>query len=281
MNTHEIYIPIDISSPIQSKITGNISKYNDVTPLLYFQLFDKGHPMMLTDTTTISIAFTDNRDKSISGSGNLQIVNPYRGTISYEMSKNDIIVNGLLTVTLGINMNGSFFTIQTTLMVQDISANLYAALTNNTSFSNDTNSCLGNCTDCSNCPNCVFPCKYFSIYCRSCRRCKFAWSHNLYKKPTPFEFIKVCKGITPTPQYKPLPNYEDDENYMLVSYPIEMTNEGLLQITINDTKYICDVGVHGNLYLEDKSQSIPDVLIGLYLGAYNKLYYNKNEMKSW
>lgn len=131
MNTWEVYIPIDINGPIRTGDGINIQRYNNQNPVLFFQLFDGNKPTMLDDTATVSIAFTNTNNESTSGSGNLEIVNPHRATISYELSNSDITMSGLVTITLGIQTNTSLFTVQCVALVQDIDENLYKALTGN------------------------------------------------------------------------------------------------------------------------------------------------------
>ena len=267
MNTHEIYIPIDVRGPINANRNINIQQYDNANTVLFFQLFDKCKPVMLTDTTSLSIAFTgSNSTEHIKGSGLLQIVNPYRGTISYELHNNDIQTYGLNTITLGITTNDSFFTIQCAIMCQTVSDDLYNTLTGN----GNSSGCCGNC---SNCTCCEFPCKYFSIYCRSCRRCKFAFYHNNYPKPVDFNKIKVCH-CPPVPKY--FPDYSKDNNYELCEIPMAFTKEGYLLLVINDTEYTCDIGTHGDIYLLDKTIQLSE-LQGLYIGRDNRLYYNKTE----
>ena len=131
MNTWEVYIPIDVTHPIRTGPTINVQRYNNQNPVLFFQLFNTNVPVMLDDTTTVSIAFTNTNNESVSGLGNLQVVNPYRGTISYELVSSDLTMSGLITVTLGVTTATSFFTLQCSILVHTINEDLLKALNNN------------------------------------------------------------------------------------------------------------------------------------------------------
>ena len=272
MNTYEVYIPIDVSGPIRTGKTINVQRYNNQNPVLFFQLFDKGRSTMLDDVSEVSIAFTNTNNESVRGSGNLQIVNPHRATISYELSNDDITMSGITTVTLGIKTTSSFFTVQSTVFVQDMNKDLYELLTGSNS-SSSSSSCSGNCSNCKNC-DCGFPCKHFSIYCRSCRRCKFAWCHNTLPKPVNFCDIKVCNRPIQTIIIKDFSNNPDYERAYL---PMVIDSDGILNITIGSNTYKCDVGKDGAVYLIDKSIKPPNGLLGLYMDGKGNLYYKIDE----
>ena len=269
MNTWEVYIPIDINGPIRTGDGINIQRYNNQNPVLFFQLFDGNKPTMLDDTATVSIAFTNTNNESTSGSGNLEIVNPHRATISYELSNSDITMSGLVTITLGIQTNTSLFTVQCVALVQDIDENLYKALTGN----NNNSGCGGDCVNCSsNC--CVFPCCHFSEYCRSCRRCKWAWFNNTMIRPLDFNKIKVCK--TPPPPSN-IPDFEHDKDYERSYIPFVINSEGILLIKLDNNTYMCDFGHEGSVYLIDKTAVTPTSMYGLYFGTKNRMYYKISE----
>ena len=105
MNNFDIYIPIDVKGPIKTGARTNIQMKNTNNPAILFQLFTGPFPLMLDDASSVSIAFTNEDNVSVKGSGTLQIVNPHRGTISYVPTKEDITKSGLHTITLGITTN--------------------------------------------------------------------------------------------------------------------------------------------------------------------------------
>lgn len=264
MNTNDVYIPIDISGPIKTCSGVNVQKHSTNNPVLLFQLFDKEKPLMLDDTSSVSIAFTNTNNESVGGSGNLQIVNPHRGTISYEMNSNDITLFGLNTITIAVTTGSSFFTVQCVIMCQEINDSLYKALQDSTDSSEMSTSCGDN----------TFPCSHYNEWCRMCRRCKFAWYHNSYPKPVSFDTIKICKNpyiSEPIPNFALLPEYE--KAYL----PTVSNADGSIGVVIGDTNYTCDVGMDGALYLMDKSIATPTELIGLYLGKDLVCYYKTSE----
>lgn len=268
MNNFDIYIPIDVRGPIKTGSRANVQLHSTNNPVIMFQLFTGPFPLMLDDASSVSIAFTNERNENVKGSGDLQIVNPHRGTISYVLDKNDITMSGLHTVTIGITTNKSFFTVQTNIFAQDLSDDLYNILT-------------GDDSDSSSKPNCAytygtdFPCAWYNPYCRLCRRCKWVWENNTYPKPLCFEEIKMCKNPFVTP---PIVNFANLPNeYEKAGYPTMMNDDGELVVYINDTQYICDIGQDGALYLKDKSLEVPKELVGLYLGSGAVTYYKISE----
>lgn len=268
MNNYDVYIPIDVHGPIKTSSRTNIQLHSTNNPAILFQLFDGCRPLMLDDISKVSIAFTNTNNVSVKGSGELQVVNPHRGTISYVLSNEDMTMTGIHTVTLGITTGCSFFTVQTTIFCQDISDSLYEALTGESS-SGSGSSCSG-AVSWGN----EFPCTYFNIYCRLCRRCKWVWEHNTYPKPLCFEEIKMCKNPYVTP---PIENFANLPEYEQADYHTEINDEGYLVIYINDTPYVCDIGKEGALYLMDKSIETPPQLVGLYLGSKLIPYYKISE----
>ena len=268
MNNFDVYIPINVRGPIKTSSRANIQLYSNNNPAIMFQLFTGPCPLMLDDISKVSIAFTNTNNESKAGSGTLQVVNPHRGTISYVLSKDDITMSGLNTVTLGITTDKSFFTVQTTLYCQDISNSLYNALTDDSSTNNN---CSGNSVQYGT----EFPCIYYNEYCRICRRCKWVWYHNTYPKPLCFEEIKMCKNPFVTP---PMVNYANLPNeYEKANYPTMLNDKGNLVIAIDNVNYTCAIGQNGAIYLMDKSQETPKALIGLYLGPKLIPYYKISE----
>ena len=267
MNNYDIYIPIDIRGPIKTGSRTNLQLYNNNNPAILFQLFDGPRPLMLDDISSVAIAFTNTNNESVTGSGTLQVVNPHRGTISYQLSKGDITMSGINTVTLLVNTGDSSFTVQTTVYSQDISDSLYDALNSGNSGSDtDDDSGVYYGDD--------FPCLYFNIYCRLCRRCKWVWFHNTYPKPLNFNEIKLCKNPYVTP---PIKNFANLPEYEQASYPTTLNESGDLIVCIDEVHYVCDVGTDGSIYLKDKSLEVPDKLVGLYLGSKGITYYKTSE----
>lgn len=268
MNNFDIYIPIDVRGPIKTGSRANIQLNASNNPAIMFQLFTGPCPLMLDDISAVSIAFTNEKNESVKGSGDLQVVNPHRGTISYVLAKDDITLSGLHTITLGITTNNSFFTVQTVIYAQDISNSLYTALT-------------GKDNDDGSGPNSFyvygddFPCSYYNPYCRLCRRCKWVWENNTYPKPLCFEEIKMCKNPFVTPPEINFANLPDE--YERAPYTTFMNDDGELVIVINDVQYICDIGQDNGLYLKDKAEEVPAAFIGLYLGSKGIPYYKISE----
>ena len=270
MNNFDVYIPIDVCGPIKTSSRVNVQKHGNNNPAIMFQLFRGHFPLMLDDASSVSIAFTNTNNETVKGSGTLQIVNPHRGTISYVMSSNDITLFGLHTITLGISTpNNSFFTVQCVIMCDEINDGIYNALTGNDSSSSG---CNGNAV--SYIDN-DFPCQYFNIYCRLCRRCKWVWYHNTLPKPLCFEEVKMCKNpfiVPPTVNYANLP-----DEYEKANYPTMLNDNGNLVIVIDGTSYVCDIGRDGGIYLMDKTIESPLQLVGLYLGPKLIPYYKISE----
>lgn len=262
-----MYIPIDIHGPIKTSPRANIQKGYNKDPAILFQLFNGPRPLMLDDISKVTIAFTNTNNESVKGSGTLQVVNPHRGTISYELNKNDISMSGLHTITLGITTLESSFTVQTTIYCQDLSNDLYGILYGDSS---DSDCGKSGYTSWGN----NFPCSYYNPYCRICRRCKWVWEHNTYPKPLCFEEIKMCKNPYVTP---PIVNFANLPGYEKANYPTMINDEGDLVICINDIHYVCDIGKEGALYLSDKALETPPELIGLYLGSKMIPYYKLSE----
>ena len=274
MNTNDIYIPIDIAGPIKTSSGINIQKHSANNPVLLFQLFDKGRPMMLDDVSKVSIAFTNTNNESVAGSGNLQIVNPHRGTISYEISSDDITLFGLNTITIGVTTGSSFFTVQCVAMCQDIDDSLFDALQNSGEGSSSSSSSATSCGCSEECWCCPFPCSYYNEWCRMCRRCKFAWFNNSYPKPVSFDTIKMCKNPYIS---DPVPNFALTEGYEKAYLATVSNADGSVGVVVGDTTYICDVGTDGAVYLMDKTMVTPSELIGLYLGQDLVTYYKTSE----
>lgn len=268
MNNFDIYIPIDVRGPIKTGAKANVQLHSANNPAIMFQLFTGPLPLMLDDVSKVSIAFTNENNVSVKGSGTLQVVNPHRGTISYVLSDSDITATGLHTITLGITTGTSFFTVQTVIYAQDISDSLYEALTGDSSSSSSSSSCAYTYgTD--------FPCAYYNPYCRLCRRCKWVWENNTYPKPLCFEEIKMCKNPFVTPPIVNFANLPDE--YEKAGYATMMNDEGELVVSIDDVNYVCDIGQDGALYPKDKSIEIPSAFIGLYLGSGSVTYYKISE----
>lgn len=267
MNNYDIYIPIDVRGPIKTSSRTNIQWGTSNNPHIMFQLFSYGCPLMLDDASKVTIAFTNTNNESVAGSGTLQIVNPHRGTISYVLAKEDITMFGIHTVTLGITTGDSFFTVQTTIFCQDIGSGLCEALGINSDSNSGSSSSSGNYYTYGN----EFPCIYYNVYCRICRRCKWVWEHNTYPKPLCFEEIKMCKNPYVTP---PIENFANLPNYEKANYPTMIDDDGNLVICINDVHYVCDIGKDGAIYLMDKTLETPPELVGLYLGSKMIPYYN-------
>ena len=270
MNNYDYYVPIDVKCPIRTTTKINVQKHTDNNPAIMFQLFERHKPLMLDDISKVAIAFTNTENKVTKGAGKLQVVNPHRGTISYELSSDDITMFGLHTVTLGITTNDSFFTVQCVIMCQEISDDLYNALTGKTS-----SNCSCGCSD----KNCKcgcnnFPCKYYNDYCRLCRRCKWVWYHNTLPRPLCFEEIKMCKNPFIFP---PVKNFAKMEGYENAHIPTTINEDGHIVAEIDGTEYVCDIGKDGSVYLADKSQTTPESLIGLYLGPKLTMYYKTSE----
>ena len=267
MNNFDYYVPIDVHGPIKTTSKVNIQKHSTHNPTIMFQLFDGCRPLMLDDISKVAIAFTNTEGVVTRGSGTLQVVNPHRGTISYELVASDITMFGLNTVTLGITTGNSFFTVQTTFMCQEISDDLYNALMDDGSGSGGSGIQIWTYGD-------DFPCQYFNIYCRLCRRCKWVWYNNTLPKPLCFEEVKMCKNpfvVPPVKNLALLPEYE------AVDYPVAALSDGLIKVAINGTEYTCDIGKDGAIYLADKTLETPTTMIGLYLGPKMKTYYKKSE----
>lgn len=272
MNNFDFYVPIDVHSTIRTGSSVNISKGTSQNPVILFQLYDGCRPLMLDDISKVSIAFTNPDNVSVTGSGNLQVVNPHRGTISYEVSNKDLTMPGLLTVTLGITTGTSFFTVQSVVHCQDISDSLMDALNGNSGSGGSGGS--GSC-DCGNNCSCEpFPCGFYNAYCRMCRRCKWAWENNTYPRPLCFEEMKMCKNPFITP---PLVNMAVLPEYEEAGYTANIADNGMITVAINDVDYTCDIGKDGALYVSDKSISTPAEMVGLYLGAKMITYYKKSE----
>ena len=274
MNNFDLYIPIDIHAPIKTSAKANIQRYSNNNPVILFQLFDGRKPLMLNDTNKLSIAFTNTNNKSIGGHGNLQVINPHRGTISYELNADDITMSGLHTITLAVTTGNSYFTVQSVIMAQDIGSDLNDILHGNTNGNSNNNSCKGNCTNCTDCQLCKLPCTYYNSYCRVCRRCKWVWENNTFPKPVCFDSIKLCKNPNIQP---PIINYANIEGYEKAYIPTVIDEDGYIKISVNGIDYKCDIGKHGALYLVDKSQPMPPELTGLYMGDKLTLYYNTSE----
>ena len=268
LNSYDFYIPIDIRGAIKSSSKTNIQQYANKSCVMLFQLFDGCRPLMLDDATSVTIAFTNTNNVSVKGNGELQIVNPHRGTISYVLSKDDITMSGLHTVTIGIMNGQSFFTVQSVIYCQDISDSLYNALTEGTDGSDSGSYKYTQWGT-------EFPCSYYNEYCRICRRCMWVWYHNTYPKPLCFDEIKMCKNpfvTPPTINYANLPN-----EYVKADYPTMINDDGYLVICIDNVHYVCDIGRENAIYLLDKDQPTPEALVGLYLGSKLIPYYKISE----
>lgn len=274
MNNYDIYIPIDIKGPIKTASRVNIQRFNNNNPVIMFQLFDGPKPLMLDDISDVAIAFTNTNNESVTGSGSLQVVNPHRGTVSYEMSNKDITMSGLHTVTLRVTTNDASFTTQTTVFSQDISDSLNDALNGS---GNGSGSNSGNNGDSTVCNGSNFPCNYYNVYCRICRRCKWVWENNTFPKPVCFAEIKMCKNPFIFP---PVKNYANMEGYENSGIPTTTNSEGYVVACIDDTHYVLDIGHDGAVYLVDKTQEVPYQLIGLYMGPKLTLYYKTSEKLS-
>ena len=270
MNNFDSYVPIDIHGPIKTGAKLNIQKYNNHNPVILFQLFNGPMPLMLDDISKVAIAFTNTNNVSVKGSGTLQVVNPHRGTISYELSSEDLTMSGLITITLGITTNDAFFTVQTVAQCQDMSSSLYDALTGDDSNNGSSSGCSTLSWDYGS----NFPCQYFNIYCRLCRRCKWAWENNTLPKPVCFNDIKMCKNPF---IYPPVQNFAHMEGYEEAHIPTALNENGDLVISLDGTIYVCDVGKDGAIYLMDKSIDTPTAMIGLYLGPKLITYYKTDE----
>lgn len=267
MNNYDIYIPIDIKGPIKTGSRTNLQMYNNNNPAILFQLLDGPRPLMLDDVSSVSIAFTDTNNVSVAGSGTLQVVNPHRGTISYVLSKDDITMSGLHTVTLLVKTNTTSFTVQTTIYSHDISDTLYNVLNSGEDGSGSgSNSGVYYGSD--------FPCLYYNIRCRLCRRCKWVWEHNTYPKPLNFNELKLCKNPYVTP---PIVNFANLPEYEKAPYPTTLNDSGDVVICVDEIHYVCAIGKDGAIYLKDKSMDVPKALIGLYLGAKGIVYYKISE----
>ena len=269
MNNFDVYIPIDVHGPIKTNSHLNVQKHSSNNPAIMFQLFDGPFPLMLDDISKVSIAFTNTKNETVKGSGQLQVVNPHRGTISYVLSKDDITLFGLHTITLGITTGKSFFTVQCVAMCDEISDSLYEALTGDDSGDsgcNDNALYYGEGE---------FPCVYYNEYCRLCRRCKCAWYHNSIPRPVKFSDVKMCKNpfIFPPPvNYANLP-----DEYERAYYPTMIDDNGNLVITIDAVNYICDIGKDNGIYLLNKELETPSAFVGLYLGPKLIPYYKISE----
>ena len=270
MNNFDAYVPIDIHGPIKTSARLNIQKYNNNNPVILFQLFDGPKPLMLDDISKVAIAFTNTNNVSVSGSGTLQVVNPHRGTISYELSSADLTMSGLITITLGITTGNAFFTVQTVAQCQDMSSSLLDALNGDGDGSGSSSSSFTLSWDYGN----NFPCQYFNIYCRLCRRCKWAWENNTLPKPVCFNDIKMCKNPF---IYPPAQNFANMEGYEEAHIPTALNEAGDLIISIDGDIYTCDIGKDGAIYLMDKSIDTPTAMIGLYLGPKLITYYKTSE----
>ena len=269
MNNFDVYIPIDVRGPIKTSSRVNVQKHSANNPAIMFQLFTGACPLMLDDISKVSIAFTNTKGETVKGSGQLQVVNPHRGTISYVLSSDDITMYGLITVTLGITTGNSFFTVQCVIMCDEINDDIYNALTGDGSSSSGTGDNTLSYGDGS------FPCVYYNEYCRLCRRCKWAWYNNSYAKPIKFEDIKQCKNpfIYPPPiNYANLP-----DEYERAFYPTMLDDNGNLVISIDNVNYICDIGKDNGIYILNKSVEVPPAFIGLYLGPKLIPYYKISE----
>lgn len=273
MNNFDCYIPIDVHGPIKTSAKLNVQKHSTNNPAIMFQLFNGPRPLMLDDISKVSIAFTNTNNVSVKGSGTLQVVNPHRGTISYVLNKDDITLFGIHTITLGITTGDTFFTVQCTLMCQEINDDLYNALTGDDNNSCSNNSCCSTVTRWGN----DFPCQYYNEYCRLCRRCAWVWYHNTLPKPVCFEEVKMCKNpfiVPPQLNLALLPGYEK------ANIPTAVNEEGYVIASINGVEYVCDIGKDGAVYLADKSLDTPTALIGLYLGPKLVMYYKISEKVS-
>lgn len=271
MNNYDVYIPIDVRGPIKTSAKLNVQKYTTNNPAILFQLFEGHRPVMLDDTSKVAIAFTNTDNVTVKGSGQLQIVNPHRGTISYVLDKADITMFGLHTITLGITTDTSFFTVQCVAMCDEISSNIYNALTGDDSSGSSSHCSAVTFGD-------DFPCQYFNIYCRLCRRCKWVWYHNTLPKPLCFEEVKMCKNpfiVPPTVNYANLP-----DEYEKANYPTMLNDEGRLVVSIDGTNYICDIGRNGAIYLANKEEETPKAFVGLYLGPKLVTYYKISEKET-
>ena len=275
MNTNDIYVPIDISAPIKTAANIRLRKHSNNNTVLLFQLVDKCKPVMLTDATKISIAFTNTRGESVSGSGTLQVVNPYRGTISYELCDKDLTMSGLNTITLGVTTGSSFFTVQCVAMCQDTGDTLYDALqgfvngsgsSTDTSVNSSNNTLSGGASD--------FPCSSYDELSRICRRCQFMWYNNTFPKPVSFNSVKLCQNSYGT---STVPNFANLEGYEKAFLPTVTDSEGYLGIVIDGVTYICDTGKDGSVYLRDKTTVTPLELVGLYVGKDLVTYYKTSE----
>ena len=156
MVNYDLYIPIDIKGPIKKSSKVVVQKHSNNNPTILFQLFRGCFPLMLEDISKEAIAFTNTNNDTVKGSGELQVVNPHRGTISYVLSKDDITLFGLHTITLGITTGDSFFTVQCVIMVDEINDGIYEALTGD-----DDSSSSGKCSAVSYGNN-EFPCQYYN-----------------------------------------------------------------------------------------------------------------------
>ena len=267
MNSFDFYVPIDIHGPIKTSARINVQKHSTNNPAILFQLFDGFRPLMLDDISKVAIAFTNTEGVVTKGTGQLQVVNPHRGTISYQLVSADITLFGINTVTIGITTGDSFFTVQTTIMCDEISDDLYNALTG------DDGSGSGSSSK-TYCYSDTFPCQYYNEYCRLCRRCKWVWYHNTLPQPLCFEEMKMCKNPF---IYPPVKNFAVMEGYENAHIPTAVTESGLILASINGTEYLCDIGKDGAVYLADKSEETPSALIGLYLGPKLTMYYKTSE----
>jgi hypothetical protein len=272
MNNFDCYIPIDIHGPIKTSAKLNVQKHSTNNPAIMFQLFDGPRPLMLDDISKVTIAFTNTNNESVAGSGTLQVVNPHRGTISYVLNSADITLFGIHTITLGITTGDSFFTVQCTLMCQEINDDLYNILAGN---DGDSSSGSGSCKVFTYGDD--FPCQYYNSYCRLCRRCEWIWYHNTLPKPVCFEEIKMCKNpfvYPPEKNYAVLPGYEK------ANIPTMVNSDGYVVASIDGVNYVCDIGKDGAVYLADKELTTPAAMIGLYLGPKLTMYYKTSEKVS-
>ena len=267
----DVYIPIDVRGPIKKSSNVIVQKHSTNNPTILFQLF-RGHcPLMLDDISKVAIAFTNTNNESVKGKGQLQVVNPHRGTISYVLNKDDITLFGLHTVTLGITTGDSFFTVQCVIMVDEINSGIYEALTGD-SDDGSGSGCDGSAVSYG---NNEFPCQYYNEACRFCRRCKWVWYHNTLPKPLCFEEVKMCKNpfiVPPTVNYANLP-----DEYEKANYPTMWNDQGYLVVSIDGTNYVCDIGRDGGIYLMDKTAEPVSALVGLYLGPKLVPYYKISE----
>lgn len=241
MKQSEYYININVDAPQRVGNTIVINRYNNQIPTLYIQLFKNGVPYLLEQATGTEIVFTDTDQKSVKGSGILAIDNPYRGTLTYKISDKDLISSGLITVTLAIYEGSKFFTVQFVIQCNSLNKSIYSLLSNggNGGTTDDTIDGSSDNTD-------DFPCTYYSIYCRSCRRCLFAWNNNSYEKPVPFSLIKVCSDI---PIMENQPDFKNDSNYVKSDYTLyKMALDGEFYVKDSDNNYyLCDINDNGKI----------------------------------